>query len=181
VIPRLFTILSAVSLLLCVATCVLWARSYWAVDVLVLDEARTEGTRLVSEARSFQSAYGGLLYTQYDESEYVPGLADIDGEQADQLARRALKYKTHGDPAAWWGLSVSAVDTWSTWMGFGYSRVATGGPPPGDWTVVRRLVLPQSAIPPAFAVTPAATFLLRLRRRLSGRAASSLPDPGSAA
>ena len=26
---RLFTILSALSLLLCVAVCVMWARSYW--------------------------------------------------------------------------------------------------------------------------------------------------------
>jgi predicted RNA-binding Zn-ribbon protein involved in translation (DUF1610 family) len=33
-IRRLFTILSALSLLLCVATCVLWVRSYWHRDWL---------------------------------------------------------------------------------------------------------------------------------------------------
>ncbi|HEY7089816.1 MAG TPA: hypothetical protein VH518_17090 [Tepidisphaeraceae bacterium] len=32
--PRLFTLLSAVSLLLCVATVGLWVRSYWVFDVL---------------------------------------------------------------------------------------------------------------------------------------------------
>jgi hypothetical protein len=28
----LFTLLSAVSLVLCVATCILWGRSYWVTD-----------------------------------------------------------------------------------------------------------------------------------------------------
>ncbi len=32
---HLFTLCSAVSLLLCVAVCVLWVRSYWAEDVIV--------------------------------------------------------------------------------------------------------------------------------------------------
>ena len=36
---RLFTLLSAVSLALCVATCVLWVRSYWYEDILSDDRS----------------------------------------------------------------------------------------------------------------------------------------------
>jgi hypothetical protein len=41
-IRRLFTLVSAVSLLLCVATCVLWVRSYWAGDKLTLFRERED-------------------------------------------------------------------------------------------------------------------------------------------
>ena len=36
---RLFTIASAMSVLLCVATAVLWVRSYWTADVILLPKA----------------------------------------------------------------------------------------------------------------------------------------------
>jgi hypothetical protein len=38
-IRRVFTILSVLSLVLCVATCVLWVRSYWVGDVWVTSTA----------------------------------------------------------------------------------------------------------------------------------------------
>jgi hypothetical protein len=57
VLRRLFTIASAASLVLCVATCVLWVRSYWVADDLDhVDKARADH-RAVFTARSFD----GLL------------------------------------------------------------------------------------------------------------------------
>jgi hypothetical protein len=45
---RLFTLCSAASLLLCVAVCVLWARSYWVVDMAQHVAVRDSRTRLIS-------------------------------------------------------------------------------------------------------------------------------------
>jgi hypothetical protein len=47
-IRRLFTLVSALSQVLCVATCALWVRSYWAADVLGLVDGASGNPSLSS-------------------------------------------------------------------------------------------------------------------------------------
>ncbi len=53
---RLFTLCSALSLLLCVVVCVLWVRSYFQTDIVIVRD-RPPGT-----ARFAESAFGGLSF-----------------------------------------------------------------------------------------------------------------------
>jgi 4-amino-4-deoxy-L-arabinose transferase-like glycosyltransferase len=57
---RLFNVLSALSLLLCVATAVMWARSYFYWDLVEIGSALD--SRSVQTLRSFQSRRGSLVY-----------------------------------------------------------------------------------------------------------------------
>ena len=50
---RLLNLLTALSLLLCVAVCVLWARSYWHRESLYRAEMSPEGLTLTRAARLF--------------------------------------------------------------------------------------------------------------------------------
>jgi hypothetical protein len=64
---HLFTLCSAVSLLLCVAACVLWVRSYFATDMLTLhSESVSGGTyrqvyRLVDSGRGMLLVHRGVI------------------------------------------------------------------------------------------------------------------------
>ena len=56
---RLFTIVSAVSLLLCLATLAMWVRSYWRVD-------RFRTTRTSSAQAWLYSANGAIVFVRFD-------------------------------------------------------------------------------------------------------------------
>ena len=45
---RLFTLASAVSLVLCAAVCVLWVRSYWRADRIVLWQGTPDEVEVLS-------------------------------------------------------------------------------------------------------------------------------------
>src|SRR4051812_23586819 len=58
---HLFTILSAISLLLCVATCVLWVRSYWLGgfgEFIGLLNSRTVQTTRITQWNGVYSSHG---------------------------------------------------------------------------------------------------------------------------
>jgi hypothetical protein len=60
---RLFTLLSSLSLLLCVATCALWVRSYWLVDRIDFDRV----------GRSFEiRTHDHTLFAQWTSRPYRP-------------------------------------------------------------------------------------------------------------
>ena len=65
---RLFTILSALSLLLCVAVCVLWVRSHFVADTLMWYRDDEHAQRTESEGTILFSAGGGF---SLDRSLYV--------------------------------------------------------------------------------------------------------------
>jgi hypothetical protein len=58
---RLFTILSAVSLALCVATIVLWVRSYWRVHQYERYDAQFDETPIAVRETSIAITKGGFL------------------------------------------------------------------------------------------------------------------------
>jgi hypothetical protein len=62
---RLFTFLSVVSLLLCVATCALWVRSCWVADALYRTANKNPPAAGYDEYRLWSSA--GLLVWQWDD------------------------------------------------------------------------------------------------------------------
>ena len=57
---RLFTLCSALSLLLCVAVCVLWVRSYWVSDFLQRHDRRTTNGRLIQRTWFVMTGSGGV-------------------------------------------------------------------------------------------------------------------------
>jgi hypothetical protein len=81
-IRRLFRFLSVLSLVLCVATCVLWVRSYWVADTLRYNGRVREG-RLVDGAvgsdNGTLSVYRGALYIRLELS------AEYDHKFYDEL------------------------------------------------------------------------------------------------
>jgi hypothetical protein len=80
---RLFTILSAVSLLLCVATCVLWVRSYWLSD------------QLAWGYRSIESAQGYVMLG-------ISRFSGLDGSvRNDSHAMRYARRPAHAKYPDW--------------------------------------------------------------------------------
>lgn len=90
---RLFTLLSAASLALCTATCVLWVRSYggvdafsgaaWEATVAVVDEIDYGAWASVGRSHFY---FRHMVRPRYDER--VSGLADRAGEGRDWNYRR---------------------------------------------------------------------------------------------
>ena len=62
---RLFTLLSALSLLLCVATAVLWVRSYWRVDGWQSTRGWIEGDTWVRRSQTCWSFAGSIGIERY--------------------------------------------------------------------------------------------------------------------
>jgi hypothetical protein len=66
----LFTLLSAMSLLLCVGTCALWARSYWVMDIVcwVHNERTSSQQGYVAEADGnfFDSVNGSFVFMKME-------------------------------------------------------------------------------------------------------------------
>jgi hypothetical protein len=63
---RLLNLLTALSLLLCVAICVLWVRSYWTYDLVEFDR----GDYVYGHAWQVRSEYGRMSFWR---AERVPG------------------------------------------------------------------------------------------------------------
>src|SRR5688500_18467235 len=82
---RLFTVLSALSLLLCVAVVVLWVRSYWVIDLYVWDRAPVGSTHHLASIASYD---GNVEWVRQD-----PGKLPV-------LAPSELGWRAVPD---WWG------------------------------------------------------------------------------
>ncbi|HEY7091080.1 MAG TPA: hypothetical protein VH518_23485 [Tepidisphaeraceae bacterium] len=97
---HLFTLLSAVSLLLCVATVGLWVRSYWAVDLLQRWEVKSD---------------------HFNEGIYLWSKRGTFG-----LRRDAITYDApigpHHSAEGWRWNSGSSPNHEGPWHGFGYQR-----------------------------------------------------------
>src|SRR5215207_6541168 len=67
---RLLNLVTALSLVLCVAACAAWGRGYWHADHLQYARDSFVGLRMTNEAYHIASARGGVSaswgYTRYD-------------------------------------------------------------------------------------------------------------------
>src|SRR5687767_9020536 len=85
---RVLNILTAVSLLLCAAVCVLWVRSYWASTSLVRRQGAVGGgeTRIV--VYNLTSSKGGIVFHHLDAR--VP-VAAYSGPQLEQFLSEKVR------------------------------------------------------------------------------------------
>jgi hypothetical protein len=144
---RLFNLLAVASLVLCAATVVLWARSYWVVDILSR-----------SAVKSDQVAVGTYLWSQQGSCGLNRGTAtDDQGAIARQLPGHGWQ----------WG-TTSTEYTIKTWYGFRFQRLDDR-----NGTVAFRstiVCVPHWLLNFIFAVCPSWWLLGERRRRAALRA-----------
>jgi hypothetical protein len=70
---RLFSLLAAASLLLCISTVALWVRSYWRWDTVYLSYERANIEELVSQRCSFWSRDASLNLSAFSRAEPARG------------------------------------------------------------------------------------------------------------
>jgi hypothetical protein len=155
---KLFTFAAVVSAVLCVATCVLWVRSYTVEDTIIWQ--RSDGGRWASTA-------SGRLFLTAD-------VADWSGEPADFYGIRHTSAPP--DPVAseaWmYVLNISPGDHWTHWEwgGFAWTRFV------GSGNSKAQLVLPLWTLAAAATVLPLGSLArhYRARRRRRRRARRGL-------
>ena len=149
VLRHVFTILSAISLLLCVTTCVLWVRSYWWCDTL-----RHESPERL-KASGIQSNLGELGAFDcrwiYDSGDRRLGWTLKKWPAAPRLAFTRF---VENDPKR----------SWSSVLGFGLGYIDQRSSPV---YVARYFYFPHWFCVLTFAVLPAIRLrsILRTRRR----------------
>jgi hypothetical protein len=78
---RLFNILAAVSLVLCVATGALWVRSYWRADVVVWSDQQVDRGLFSVAGEIGVHRTKGIQFTDWDEIAVTPRCNKMDGGQ----------------------------------------------------------------------------------------------------
>ena len=150
---RLFTLCSAVSLLLCVAVCVLWVRSFWVKDSLSR-EVRQRGQRHYSQAAwSVRSECGGILVRRFHNTS--TGSTAVEDARPMRASREGVVRVRHE------GATGDRADAAGNILGFGQAsfHVQRGQRAVGEWEVS----VPHWGTATALAVLPAA-WVIRLRR-----------------
>jgi len=143
---RIFTILSVVSLVLCVVFAVLWVRSYLTSDHIIFAKAGTAGAAAWSY-RGVHVGHGGMMFGAGRETILPPA-------QKNRVGRGwyLLIYQS-GPPNVWDGLTRN-------WLGFGYVP-DRGGPPAMAWRYRQAASIPIWFLVMTFGLLPA--YWLRSR------------------
>jgi hypothetical protein len=144
---RLFTLCSALSLLLCAAVCVLWVRSYCVADG-ILRERVPPPDRFGTSRHDLTSVKGLIVATHYDDSGDRPKA---------------------GQPT-WRYYRVRDVDEWMSFMTYQYGvrpHFAFRISPRGYQSVV---ILPHALLAALFAIAPARRISQLMRQRRAERA-----------
>ena len=137
---RLFTILSALSLMLCVATCALWVRSYWLCDAILLYDGDHRTFQLITAVR-------GRIQVVFARTKSLP---------AQEVPESFLVHE-----------SEAAFDMFPRprrFLGVGWGQSATV--PPWFWRPA--LSLPHAYVAFLAAIMPGVQFYRRLRRQNRG-------------
>ena len=108
VLRRLFTLLSAVSLVLCVATCVLWARSYRTID-------SSAWTARGGNHRQVGSFAGSVFVEEWQQVAEGADMLDLLGWNG----RRASAPSPFAAAGQRWSDRYSSAALWWTVLGFG--------------------------------------------------------------
>ncbi len=164
---KLFNVAVALSLLLCVAVCVLWVRSYWAQDSLNLSSVsipedglpRTWGCGLLT-------GRGSVGFSIFASEQLAPPSADALADYHAGLGWHLKHFHVNrpviwpnGEPATFWQRAGLCFDSYSLipWYDLTKRLHQTVGCVP-DWLVL-----------PILLVLPAMRWVERRRRRLSQR------------
>ncbi len=105
---RLLNFLSFVSLLLCVATCVLWVRSYVVTDIVEHGSTRRselgEPSLYVEQGTAVWSRSGNFMLAWMRSENRYPGAADAAAPFAGLAYRTDTEPEIPDSPLALWGL-----------------------------------------------------------------------------
>ena len=151
---RLFTLLAALSLLLCVATIVLWVRSYPERDSLVHRGAAGEGTRIAS----LFSDNGRVRFQVLEFKRYR--------DEDDKLGWSYFRSDGHVLPLDDLKVFTKAITSRHSSLGFGFLSTKESTPNP-SW--LRAADVPHWFLAALFAILPALHFAATLRLRKSRR------------
>ena len=157
---RLFTALSALSVLLCVAVCVLWVRSYW-VGEAVYREGPSQRLAVLSsrgQCSAFRTTYPASAANGPTRWKYS------DRGMWAEVTRRPGLYRA--DPA---------VRCYGPIAGFGMFDKPAG--PTSNFAATREVFLPYWSLVLLTAAGPAAWYARR-RRRLRSRSLGLCPACG---
>jgi len=160
---KLFTLCSAISLLLCVAVCVLWVRSYWFYNHLhrshwtIVDSPGSSTT--IEKYLDFHSAGGGAMVVVSSNRTTRPATP----KQIAESRHRNPEY--YGDGRLRWeGRQLpfkKPIELKEELLGFGYqSDVEKGGE-----QLSRVLRVPWAAVAACFAAAPGVQVMRFIRRR----------------
>jgi hypothetical protein len=165
---HLLNVLTAVSLLLCVAVVALWVRSGWVADELHWTRADDVGPAHYRWYQYVYSSHGGLLFCRDAE---VYDRASITTQEAAAPTgtwtwrgwqrREAFYY-----PASPFGRDLKS----KTWFYFAWQTWPA--------TVLREMIVPHWALALPAAVLPAVWTVRRLRERRRRRRAGFCPSCG---
>jgi hypothetical protein len=139
---RLFNVLAAVSLVLCLATAALWVRSCWRLDFIVTREwDSSSGNRLFIRFLVLTSSWGGVEFATY---RYDEPLAGVGPRPAQPL----VAWHSQPDPSLIAGRSPGLMGRLNFYAGvqdrqYGVQREH-----------INRIVLPHWLIVAACAVLP---------------------------
>ena len=171
---RLFTLCSAVSLLLCVAACMLWVRSYLVADELTVIRTHLDDDRALWVYACINSSRGGLAAKVIRDRRPVedrgPGYPPVGWRWYHRASRdTGLDVAPELKRADWWLL------------GFGHqSKTLRGVDYPWDVRHVQDVSLPHWAPAGVLAVLPAfyVARAARGRRRHSRALRKRCPECG---
>jgi rRNA maturation protein Nop10 len=146
---RLFTVLSALSLLLCVAVAVLWVRSYWVEDQWMLSATTLADGRARFRQYTLQLRCGTFTFIHRRLESVDPVSVRL---AAEEPARRSGHF------------TMGVSNCHSFWWHMRFSH-GTAVNPRGPWSSVSKWVrLPAWMPAAAFAPSPA-IWLVKFRRR----------------
>jgi hypothetical protein len=150
---RLFTFCSAVSLLLCVAVCVLWVRSYFIADSWTVTRTHADGTDFGAAHHGAWSERGGFTWSVVRRGMPAEWGAQVAREMATPLTHRA--HDVNSVVHFYWEPPV---------LGFRCFRRDDGQ------RLIRQITLPYFAMVLATVPLPALFLRTTLRRRSRDRA-----------
>ena len=109
---RLFTPASAVALALCVATVVLWVRSYWRTDEVFTYDPDGQGITMVARGRlihiyqPYGAAYGGALRREWriGQPSLAEGIESSPIETSAASFRSGHYFTSMAHDAEWWSV-----------------------------------------------------------------------------
>jgi hypothetical protein len=170
---RLFTILSALSLLLCVAVCVLWVRSYWVGDDFVVRNPIDDGAISWQRVTDIRLGRGGIQVERVKLRVYT---VNRDDKRVNELI-----FTIPPPPARSWEAADPEYpdflygDAAAGLAGFAWSRYDTGG----GWLSVRGWgVIVPMWLPALLLTLPTAVTVRSRRRRKANARAGLCPQCG---
>jgi hypothetical protein len=169
---RLFTFCSAVSLLLWVAVCVLWVRSYFRGDYADSHTEHVKGERWVVDEYWLISADGAVMWMVgwrwIDDAQWVADSRRNFREQGRTFYRSARRF-TVPTPRQFWSSAVPGFG-FKPVAGFGWSAFrGSADVPPRITAVMRGVCVPYWVPAMLLAAVPAAWVRSFRRRRWARR------------